>query len=227
MNKIKLTPQKTVYQRLWEDFKNKYLENFLEFECGITDDKELQNKFRSRANTAFSNFVLKMRSSFVEECKAKGEIWDKKKYPHELKWIKDDPLIQKTLKRYPKLLDVINFIDKEGCLVKSVDNNKKVSLSVRKKDWIERRQILYLIVDKKFYEKAKAKLGIEQITMQKYLQAFCKMGILKQIKNIKLHSRAMVYSDGYQHSSKVGLIKEHWMTKGKHQKALREFSYGN
>lgn len=210
----------------WNEFRDNFLIDYIENLLSNYDDQDEDTKksIRSKANTAFSNFVSNKLASFNNECKAKKEIWDKKKYPHELHWIVDDPEIKKTIERYPKLLEIINFIDKESCFVKSADGT---SLVVKNKDWHEKRQISYLIVDKTFYERAEKKLGLKQITVQKYLQAFCKIGVLMQTKRHKLQNRAMVYSDGYYYNSIVGRKKAHWMKLSKHQKALREFSYGN
>lgn len=227
---MKLMPNiktpKDCKEEYWNEFRDKFLENHIENLLLDYDDRDEDTKksIRSKANTDFANVVLKMRSSFIEECKAKGEIWDKDEYPYNRHWIVDDPEIKKTIERYPKLLEIINFIDKESRFVISADG---MSLVVVNKDWHEKRQFSYLIVDKTFYERAEKKLGLKQITMQKYLQAFCKIGILNQTKGHKLQSRAMVYSDGYYRSMKTGIKKEHWMKQSKHKKALRKFSYGN
>lgn len=211
-------------EQLWNEFHNQFHDDYMEELFGNYKDKDEDEKkeIRSKANTDFVNFVLRMCSSFVEECKAKGEIWNQAQYPYKLKWIKEDLEIQNIIEKYNKLLDIIYFIDKESCLVKS-DDKKLIRLN--KNVWKGKRQISYFMVDKYFYERAYLKTGLKQKTIQKYLQAFCKIGILKQIKSYKLSSKAMVYSDGYYHNSKFGLKKEHWMTKEKHQKALRKFSY--
>ena len=211
-------------EQYWNKFRDQFLEDYIDQLLSNYDDqnKDEQKRIRSKANTAFANFVLVKRNEFIEECESKGEIWNQDKYPYNKNWIVNDAGIKKTLERYPKFLDIIHFIDKESCFVKSVDGK---SLVVKKKDWNETRQIAYLRADKKFYERAELKLGLQQITMQKYIQAFCKIGILKMVGNHKLSGRATIYSVGYYYSGFTGKDKKHWMTQKNHQKALREFSY--
>jgi hypothetical protein len=213
-------------EHCWNEFRDQFLEDYIENLLSNYDDqdKDEQKRIRSKANTYFANFISKNLESFITECKVKKEIWNKDRYPDKFGWIKYDLEIQNKLKKYTKLLDIIHFIDNESCLVKSNDNK---FAKVQKNSPNEKRQISYFIVSKIFYEKAISEIGIAQITIQKTIQELCKIGILKQIKKYKLPSKAMVYSDGYYHKTKVGLKKEHWMTKEKHQKALRNFSYGN
>jgi hypothetical protein len=222
LNKSEIILGKITFDSLWDNFRECYLDKYLESECGETNNEGTKKSFRAKANTAFANFTFKKRNEFIEECKLKGEIWNQNKYPYNKNWIVNDSGIKKTLVRYPKLLDIIHFIDKQSCFVKSVDGK---SLVVKKKDWNEKRQISCLCVNKKFYERAELELDLQQITMQKYIQAFCKIGILKMVEHHKLSGRATVYSDGYYYSGFSGKDKKHWMREKKHHKALREFSY--
>ena len=217
---------KELQEEYWNDFRDKFLEDFIEDFASDYENQEQKapKDIMTRANTAFANFTFKKRNEFIEECESKGEIWSQIKYPYNKNWVVNDAKIKKTLKRYPKLLNIICFIDKESRFVKSVDGK---SLIVKKKDWNPKRQISYFTVDKKFYERATSELDLAQITIQKTIQEFCKIGILRKIENHKLAGRAAVYSDGYFYSGFTGKDKKHWMKQSDHSKALREFSYSN
>jgi hypothetical protein len=217
---------------LWSDFTRRYLEEHIESHAEISDtdpekEQELRKHFRTMANTHFSEFVRKKLDEFIKGRLAVGEIWKKPDYPYNRSWIVNDAGIKKTLERYPKLLDVINFIDKEGQHDESVCVEGWTTFSVETAQRTEGRKYSHVIVGKDFYRRAFKRLVIKKNTMQKYLQIFSEVGILQKIKQLKSHKRAMLYVDGYFRQLGEGGItkKEHFMNQRDHQKALRHFEY--
>lgn len=230
MQKPTIVTLRVRQERLWDEFRDQFLEEYIEKYAGDTTDdidEKTMKSFRANANTAFEKFVFKKRNDFIDECKAKGEIWSKDAYPFNKGWIVNDEKMKKTLERYPKLLDVIHFIDAEGKHVDTIDPEDWKSYTVKTGLGTETRKYSHVIVNKAFYRRAEETIGIKKPTMQKYLQAFCDRGILKQAGRLKSHDRAMLYVDGYYHQMPVGgrIRKVRFLNKDDHQKALRKFKY--
>ncbi len=212
------------------DFQERFIEKHIESNVGIVTDEleeDTLKHFRTMANTDYVAFVKKKLNDFINECKIKREIWEKTIYPYNRTWIVDDKQIKKTLKRYPKLLDILSFIDGEGKPSEKIDAEDWISYQAETRLGPETRKYSHVIVSKDFYERAEKTIGIKQITMQKYLQAFSRMGILKMIERLKSHERAMLYIDGYFRRIPPNdrLKKEHFMNQKDHQQALRNFKY--
>jgi len=233
-------------EQYWNDFKEQFfaehIENSsLEFGIAIDDDQENDDDFsenesheeqfkhiRSRANTDFVKFVKMKLDEFIEECKEKDEIWEKSVYPYNRKWIVNDSKLKKTIERYPKLLDIINFIDKEGKHNESIKIQNLSKYEAKTKNGVEIRKWSHVIVNKDFFRRAEEALGISQKTMQKYLQAFSKLGILDMVGQLQAHGRAMLYIDGY--FRQVNAIGQKWrkdriLKRADHLQALRNFKY--
>jgi predicted transcriptional regulator len=217
--------------QLWEEFKNNFLTEFMNAERihsidGLSD--EAQKYFRSKANTAFEKFVRQKLNKFVEDCKSEGEIWLKDKYPYNKGWIINDGKIQETLKRYPKLLDVLNFIDNEGHHDETIEEEELRAYTAKLgKGMTEERLYSHVIVNQEFYEKAERELGLKKPTMQKYLQAFSETGIIRKIKHLQTHGRAMLYIAGYFHTIPTSGRKKkvRFLMESKHKKILQDFTY--
>lgn len=218
-------------ERFWSEFRSRYLEEHMESNADILaahpEDQELRKHFRTKANTAFVKFVTKKLNEFIKECKAKGEIWKKPDYPYNKGWIVNDAGIQKTMKRFQKLLKVINFIDMEGRHRESINVEGWTTFTVKTKQGPETRKYSHVIVGSDFFQRAEKMTGFPRITMQKYLQAFTRMGILKKIKQLKSHKRAMLYVDGcFRQLGEGGITKkDRFMNQKDHQQALRHFEY--
>ena len=191
-------------------------------------DEEMQKEFMSKANTNFHKIVKSQLDEFVRECKARGEIWLKDQYPFNRHWIMDDPKIQKKLKSYPKLIDILHFIDSQGHHDESIaePDLKSYTAHIEGKE-PEERLFSHVIVDKYFYNKAEKDLGIKKNTMQKCLQKFSGVGIIRKKKQLQTHGKAMLYIDGYYRKVlKIGQHKkERFLTERKHKKFLENFSY--
>jgi len=227
---------KKYQEKYWKDFRNHFLEDYIyqlkrdrnPYQNDLDEeelDEEEQQYIRSKANTAFAKFVLKKHDSFIKKCKEKGEIWVKDAYPFNRRWIANDEKIKTTRERYPKLLDVIHFIDQDGKHDESVNVKDWTTFKVETKFTTETRKYSHVIVNKNFYRRAEKKIGIKKNTMQKYLQEFTKMGILKKVGQLESRNRAMLYVDGYFRP--VGNItkKERFLNQKNHQKTLRKFEY--
>lgn len=224
---------KTFYkqqEKYWSKFRDQYLEDHIDAYIGQGIEQfpeEVLKEIRTKANTHFANFVTKKINEFIKECKDEGEIWIKTAYPHNRSWIVNDAGIQKTMKRYAKLLDMIHFIDGEGKHDESISVKGWTTYSVETRSGPEERKYSHVVVGSDFYRRAEQTLGIKKITMQKYLQAFTRIGILKRIKQLKTHDRAMLYVDGYfRHVGEIGVMKkERFLNQKDHQRALRNFEY--
>ncbi|WP_408998316.1 hypothetical protein ACJ77P_11665 [Syntrophus buswellii] len=232
-------------EQYWSNFKDQFLAEHIEnsrLEFGIktgnaleNDEESFENEsqkdtlkhFRTKANTDFAKFVSKKLDEFIEECKSNGEIWQKDAYPYNRKWIVNDSKIKEIIKRYPKLLDIINFIDKEGKHDDSIKVENWSTFEAKTKNGVEIRKWSHVIVNKDFFRRAEEALGISQKTMQKYLQAFGDIGILDMVGQLQTHNRAMLYIDGY--FRKVDTLgrwkKDRILNQKDHLQALRNFKY--
>lgn len=237
--------QKSIYQTFdeqhedfWSEFRDRYLEEHTESDIGSAIDQfseEDLKEIRAKANTNFFNFVTIMLNDFKGECLKKGEIWKKRDYPYDNGWIVNDDKMKETLKRYQNLLDVINFIDGEG------KRDTDILKNAADKDWrrlcdemidkiknfdSKREEYSNVIVDKSFYQRAEEKIGFKKITMQKYLQAFCKLKILVKVGQLKTHDRAMLYVDGYFYKMPPSNKRKKvpFLNQKRHQQALRELN---
>jgi len=216
-------------EQYWNDFRDQFLEDCLE---DITSDYENQDEdsqkyIRSKANTEFEKFASKKLNSFIKECKAKKEIWIRDEYPFNKGWIVNDEKIKNKLKQYPKLFDVLNFIDNEANHIENIGIEDRTTFTVKTAKGTELRKWSHVIVGKDFYLKAEKAIGLKKNAMQKYINAFCKMGSLKKIGHLKSHNRAMLYIDGYHRPvGEIGRMKkERLMNQKDHQQALRDFKY--
>ncbi len=215
---------------LWTEFSDDALQLILD-SYGISFeslDEKLQKEFMSRTNTNFHKIVKSQLDKFARECWAMGEIWIKDEYPFNRHWIMDDAKIQKKLRSYPKLIDILHFIDSQGHHDESIaepDLKSYTAPITGKKP--EERLYSHVIVDKYFYNKAEKDLGIKKNTMQKCLQKFSEAGIIRKKKQLQTHGKAMLYIDGYYRKvPKIGQDKkERFLTERKHKKFLQEFSY--
>ena len=218
---------------LWKEFRNKALAIILaadnmDEEMLAEREEDVQQHFRSKANTKFYGIMKKKLVEFEEECKALNQIWLKDEYPYNKTWIMNDPGMQQTLSRYPKLLDVLHFIDKQGKHDESITKPDLKSFSVNLRYGMkDERLYSHVIVNKEFFKKAERELGLKKITMQKYIQSLCIAGIIKKMKQLQTHGKAMLYIDGYiRVLPNLGRRKkERFLTKNKHLKWLRIFAY--
>ena len=218
------------HEDFWSEFRDRYLEKHTESDIGYDINRFSEDDLkdiRAKANTHFANFVKRKLDEFIVECQEEGEIWKKLDYPYNRSWIVNDAGMKKTLKRYKKLLDVINFIDKEGRHRESIDVEGWATFKVNTKLGPEVRKYSHVIVGSDFFQRAKKMTGFPRITMQKYLQAFTRMGILQKIKQLKSHNRAMLYVDGcFRRLGEGGITKkDRFMNQKDHQQALRHFEY--
>ena len=216
---------------MWTEFKDNAIKEIIDSDDNNFDDLDDDSKkhFRARANTEFHKTVKSHLDLFVKECQRIKEIWLKNDYPFNLGWITDmeNEKLQVAIKRYPKLLDILHFIDSQGDHEKSITEADLKSFTARiKRNETEERLYSHVIVNRDFFDKAEKELGIKKITMQKYLQAFSEAGIIEKIKHLQTHGRAMLYIDGYYMKMPNGSKRKIRSLNAKnHRKFLENFSY--
>lgn len=237
---MRISSYKEFYEKQklhWNEFRDLFIEEFINnFSWSSADydaEEDIQKENRTRANTHFANFVTKNLNDYITECKAKDEIWKKNLYPFNRMWIVNDDKMKETLKRYSKLLDIINFIDEEGKLIENIKGVSDEDWQPFCKEIVDKTHEIHIkgespslvIVDNAFYKRAEEKIGIKKITMQKYLQAFCRLNILIKVGQLKTHGRGMLYIDGYfRKILPTGKVKkERFLNQREHQQALRKF----
>jgi hypothetical protein len=149
-------------------------------------------------------------------------------YPR--KWMEEDIRISALMKRYPRIVDILNAIEAR----KSESDNSYIYLLHPKYDrfekeyphgWTYKNEHLYalFITDSRFYETILTSLEIEKITLQKYLQAFHKTGILKKLPNTGKYKNLPIYAVGYFSKYKEDKFKLNRFLTSDNKDALKEF----
>lgn len=124
-------------------------------------------------------------------------------YPR--KWMENDELIFRLLRKYPRIPDILNSIEARGngtdyiYLLHPKGERYKEEYSEM---WAAgNRKMKYplavFITDARFYDTILTGLGMERITLQKYLRAFYKAGILKRLSNTGKYHNIPIYAVGY------------------------------
>ncbi len=151
-----------------------------------------------------------------------------------LGWMKDGGKIEANIiDKYSYFSAIMNFIDKLTRYLKVEEYDKMVALyktatDGRKylhPDSKEEYQFSSFLVNRSFKDRISKELGCSISTIEKYIKAFCKAGILKMFGQ-RGSRGGVLYSDGYyvEKSSwrhKVNFVID---TK-KYRKALREFNF--
>lgn len=156
---------------------------------------------RSRAITKYYKDLVKFKEHI--EARYGNELWVKgNRYPR--RWMMADSDIRAVLER-TRIVDVLNYIDQDNLKLtdeEAIDlcNGKKY-ITKRKSGINKGKQVEYvyslILVNAKFYEDATLSLDMSKIAIQKYLQRFTKLGILKRIGKTGKGNREWLYADGY------------------------------
>lgn len=201
------------------DLFRRNLDTLLEREAryGSLDDEE-KFKTECRAITRFYNVL----SEFQEYIKNnyRNQLWVKGLY-YPTKWMLNDPKISRACLRF-RINDVLNYIDKNSMHIKDpklkeLAKGNKYDRFVKtgsKKGTKESTDYSVFLVNKAFYNEAESDLELKQISVQKYLKAFCDIGVLKKLGRTGAGNREMLYADGYvigwktDRKRKVRFLKE-------------------
>jgi len=185
---------------------------------------------RSRAITSFYK-DLSRAQDYIEKNYRK-ELWVRGEYCRSKKWITGDPNILAALEK-TKFFEVFHYIDTHNIdresprlpeLSKGEMYHTTVQSGKNKGKDIE-YEYAFILVNKKFYEKASQELGLSQISIQKYLQRFCEIGFMKKIIRTGKGGLEWLYADGYWVEFDRGIYRKIRFLKNSAEmrKALRGF----
>lgn len=186
-----------------------------------TLDLDEDEQFRTKAKTITKFYnTLNDFNAYIEK-NHKKELWAKGNY-FPKKWMLDDPIIVQVLQKY-RLIDILNYLDKHNLNPKTNEyrNDLKFYTETKKGQEVAYQYSL-LQLDRDFYRQAEEALSLKQITIQKYVQQFCKMDALRRLKKV---DKKWLYADGYYTLLDNGRLKKNRFLKQTPaiKKALREF----
>jgi hypothetical protein len=200
-----------------------YLEQATE-EANCSDDaeaieKKLIHDWYNELETYKKAFKIKYKNQIRQNDK-----W----YPR--KWMEEDNLISALTKKYPLICDILNEIEAR----KSAGDYGYVYLLHPKGErfeneypygftYKEKNIFAVFIADDKFYDTIVNHLGIAKITLQKHLQAFHKVGILKKLSNTGKYKNIPVYAIGYFDRWNDKFVLKRFLTSD-NKKTLHEFN---
>lgn len=193
-----------------------------------TDDKDLLSRARSKATTQFYNVLVDIKK-YIEKNYSK-ELWAKGRY-YPRKWMINNVGIRNVLQK-GKIIDVLNFLDtnnlnpKKPLTIKLAEGNKypRKIRSGKSKGETRELDLALLLVNKEFYKKVELELKISKIYMQKHLQQFCSMRILRRLMKVGVGKREWLYADGYYIDWDGKKVKKHFLINTrKMRKALKDF----
>jgi hypothetical protein len=193
-----------------------------------TDDKDLLFWERSKATTQFYNVLVDI-IKYIEQNYSK-ELWAKRQY-YPRKWMTNNAGIWKALQK-GRIIDVLNFLDtnnlnpKNPLTIKLAERNKYPRKIRSGKSKGETRELDYalILVNNEFYEKVKCDLKISKIYMQKHLQQFCSMRILRRLMKVGVDKREWLYADGYYIDWDGKKVKKHFLRNTRIiRQALKDF----
>jgi hypothetical protein len=156
---------------------------------------------RSRAITKFYNHLDGFKQH-IEEYYSK-ELWRKgERFPTN--WMMEDPSIHSVIQK-TRLVDVLNYIDKHTLDAKDEETaelSKGLKYSpIAKTGRNKSKKVDYhyslILVNDDFYKDAMRSLALAKITIQKYIQRFCELGILIKLTKTGKGGKELLYADGY------------------------------
>lgn len=168
---------------------------------------------------AYSNAF---KAKYKNQIKQKGQH-----YPR--KWMEDDKLISDVLTKY-RISDILNTIEawKDGDYLYLLHPKGKRFNEEYPYGWTtngeKKHRLAVFIANSRFYKTILPGLGIEMITLQKYLQVFNKVGILKKLPNTGKYKNLPIYAVGYFSEFKEGKFKLNRFLIKYNKEALREFT---
>jgi hypothetical protein len=172
----------------------------------IFDDAESPEKYykielRYRRKEIIKTFYATLQEMLTYMSREyKQELMSSKWY--EKAWVEQDERIQKTLKKYPYIKKTVDFIDKKNHYLRGKEYQQMVAEVYRLTGGMKytsnngsERDYAVFVTDKNFYRKITAELECSKINIQKYLQTFCKYGIIKKLCDVG--REGTLYADGY------------------------------
>jgi hypothetical protein len=165
------------------------------------DQADYLFKAEARAVTKYYNSLNGMKKHI--ETSYSRQLWTKGEY-YPKQWMINDTKIFQTLTKF-RIIDVLNFLDTSNVDPKGKDFGKLVKgkkyESISKSGAKEGKQVKYdysiILVNKEFYQKIRDEIGLGTSAIQKYLKAFCDIGILLKLGKAGKDNREMLYADGY------------------------------
>ncbi|MDP8227149.1 MAG: hypothetical protein P9L89_05875 [Candidatus Celaenobacter polaris] len=193
-----------------------------------TDEKEeIVGHLVRRHHKHISIFLKDFEKKYIEHLWIKGEY-----YP--LRWMLSNPAIHAVLHRYPKLIPILNYLDKVSL---KPDHNRTVAFSKRFKFQTTIQsgkskgkkisyQYSFILTDNEFYEKMTKELGIPKKLFQKYIQQLKEIGIINYLDTINPgKENKILYTDGYyiKWDDFAKARKVRFLNKKEHAKKLEMF----
>jgi hypothetical protein len=190
---------KEPYDQIVEFFKER-LKSVEEENVGQSEESVFDA--RSKEITEFYKALGKVQT-YIKEHHRK-ELWAKGEYYRSRKWISGDEVITAALEK-TKFFEVANYLDthnldRESPRVLKLAKDAKydrVAQSGEKKGKKVQSDYAFILVNDEFYKKATQELKLSRISIQKYLQRFCEIGLLRKIRRTGKKSREWLYADGY------------------------------
>jgi hypothetical protein len=187
---------KEPYDQIVELFKEKVKAVDEEHKGEIEEDVSRE---RSKEITGFYR-ALERVQDYIKEHHRK-ELWVKDEYYRSLHWISGDELISTALKK-TKFFEVAHYLDTHNLdreslrtlkLAKGAKHATVVQSGEQKGQKVQYDYAL-ILANKEFFRRASEKLRLSEISIKKYFQHFCEIGLLKKVVRT---GREWLYADGY------------------------------
>ena len=145
-------------------------------------------------------------------------------YPME--WMNKNRKIKATMKRYPLLIPLLNFIDQKNRYIRGDDLKQMAQLgdSVSAGQKHKGYQYADFVVDQQFYAEFRkyANTDTSDRQLRRYIEKLTSDKIL--IKRGRVLKSGFIYADGYYYKAgNVGKIKRVFLVQKRHQQAFETF----
>jgi hypothetical protein len=209
-------------KQLDPDFDTEAYEKlFLEYlrEDELTDEEDLKRRINAYFNN-LDDFKNAIRNRYAVW--KKGDRWSLTK--QKMDWFTKDTDIIALVTKYPKLLPIMNYIDRASDKFK---NDTKGGLIL----YEGKKRYAAFLADNVWYEQAAEKLNFSVGTIKKYMQALQRVGFIKYLPEWEQGRggdvRPIPYADGHFVSgffnNKNQLRKVPFLQKTKTLKQFKQF----
>jgi len=133
-------------------------------------------------------------------------------YPRD--WMLKDKKINRTLKRFPKMIPILNYIFNYTRYWRKEEYKNMVSINLEMNTGKHKGKYEYatFLATKNFFNEMGKEIGCSAPTIKKYFKAFCNAGIFIMFSQYKRYN-GMIYCDGYFISRKNYNPRKHTLLK--------------
>ena len=205
---------------------NRLFEAWLEAELDdsgyLEEPEDIERRFIHGWYNELGNYMKSFKAEHKKQIR-QNDQW----YPR--KWMEKDQVIASIMARYPRIPDILNTLEarKDGrgyiyLLHPTEERYKEKNLrQFEAGEW--KHPFAVFVADAGFYDTILAGLEMKRITLQKYLSALCKAGILKKLPKTGKYHNIPIYAVGYFAEWRGQLVLKRFLTMD-NKRTLRDFT---